>query len=991
MSLTRRDFLRLSGVTASGAFFGGVSFLSGCKSHPDKLSGTRESTTICPFCGVGCGLIVSSRSGKIINIEGDPDHPINEGSLCSKGSALHQIAVNPINRRLTKVQYRAPYSTEWKELSWDEAVKMIAQRVKKTRDETFIEKDGGVTVNRAAGIAGLGGAALDNEECYAWSKMARIMGITYLEHQARLCHSSTVPGLANSFGRGAMTNHWIDIRNADVILIMGSNAASNHPISFRWVMKAKETRGAKLIAVDPRFTKTASLADVYSPLRPGTDIAFIGGVINHALQNGKINRDYVVEYTNASYLVNPAFGFNDGLFTGYKPGERKYDNSSWAYQLDDKGIPKRDRTLEDPNCVLQIMKRHYGRYTPEKVEAICGTPRETFLKIADIFCSTHTHDRVATIMYAMGTTQHTVGTQNVRIFAVLQLLMGNIGMAGGGINAMRGESNVQGSTDAALLWHILPGYNPMVEASKHPNLEAYLKATTPKSNDPMSVNWWSNRPKYFISMLKAWYGDAATKDNDFRFDWLPKAAKPTPHIVLFEDMYEGKIKGTFIWGANPVVGGPNAKKEAKALERLDWLVAADLWETDTAIFWKRPGADPSKIKTEVFLLPAASSVEKEGSISNSGRWAQWRYKAVNPPGEAKSDLDMMDMIFRALRELYKKEGGALPEPIVKANWNYIPPGEHEASPHLVAREHNGYDVKTGKLVPAFFDLKDDGTTACGDWLYSGSYTEKGNMMARRGTGDPGKLGMYPEWTWCWPVNRRILYNRASVDRTGNPWDPKRAVVKWTGSKWKGDVVDGGPTVGPDKKNPFIMNTEGVGRLFAPSGLTDGPLPEHYEPAETPVRNLLNAQNLNPAVKVFTTEGNRTGTPAQYPYVATSFRVVEHWQAGAMTRNLPWLTELVPDMFCEISPTLAAAKAIKNGDRVKIQSARGEIEAYALVTSRIRPMKIDGRAVELIGMIWHFGFGCAESGDSCNTLTPHIGDANTMIPEYKVFLVDLRKA
>ncbi len=788
-----------------------------------------------------------------------------------------------------------------------------------------------------------------------------------------------------------MTNHWIDIKNADVILIMGSNAAENHPISFKWVQKAREN-GGKLIVVDPRFTKSASMADVYASLRPGTDLAFLGGIINYALQNDRIQKEYVVEYTNASYLISADYKFNDGIFSGYDGGKREYDKKTWGYQNDDKGIPKRDKTLKDPQCVYQLMKKHYARYTPEKVEQITGCPKESFLKVAELFTSTCKPDRVATIMYAMGTTQHTVGTQNVRAYAILQLLLGNIGLAGGGINALRGESNVQGSTDAGLLWHILTGYNPCPEAKKHPNYEAYIKAVVPKTNDPMSINWWSNRPKYIVSMLKAWFGDAATKENDFCFDWLPKAAKGTPHIVLFEDMYKGMLKGGFFFGTNPVVGGPNSNKEAKALEKLDWLVAIDLWETDSSIFWKRKGVDPRSIKTEVFLLPAASSVEKEGSVSNSGRWAQWRYKAQNAPGVAKSDMDIIDEIYQELKALYVKEGGKFPDPIVKANWNYKH-GEHdhECDPHLVAKEINGYEWKTKKQMASFMDLKDDGSTACGNWVYGGSYPQAGNMMARRGQKEGfNKIGMYPEWAWSWPVNRRVAYNRASVNRNGDPFDPKRAVIKWSGSAWKGDVVDGGAKFGPEAKNPFIMNAEGVGKLFS-TGVVDGPLTEHFEPKESPVRNLMNSQAFNPATKVLDSVGGEFGDSGAYPYIGTSYRVVEHWQAGAMTRNLPWLTELVPDMFCEISPSLAKKKGIVNGDMVRIFNKRGSIQARALVTERIQPWNIQGKEVEMVGMIWHFGAGCAESGDSCNNLTPHIGDANTMIPEYKAFLVNIEKA
>jgi formate dehydrogenase major subunit len=784
-----------------------------------------------------------------------------------------------------------------------------------------------------------------------------------------------------------MTNHWIDIKNSDVILLMGSNAAENHPISFKWVQKAMEERGAKLIVVDPRITKSASLASIYAPIRPGSDIAFLGGMINYALEKDLIQKEYVIEYTNASYLVSTDFKFNNGLFSGYDAAKRKYDNKSWAYQLDAKGVPKRDKSLKDPQCVYQLMKTHYSRYTPEKVESVTGCPKDTFLKVADIFVSTHKPDRVATIMYAMGITQHTVGTQNVRAFGILQLLMGNMGLAGGGINALRGESNVQGSTDHGLLFHLITGYIPSPDAKKHPTLAKYNE-TTPKTNDEMSINWWSNRPKYLVSMLKAWYGDAATKENDFCYDWLPKFSKPMPYMVLFEDMLKGVIKGAFYMGTNPIVGGPNANRAARAMENLDWLVAVDLWETDSSIFWKREGVNAEKIKTEVFLLPAASSVEKEGSVSNSGRWAQWRYKAVKAPGKAKSDLDMVDLIMKEVQNLYKKEGGKLPDPILKVNWNYTEKGEHEPSPHLVAKEINGYTTSDKKQMTTFMDLKDDGSTACGCWIYCGSYTDE-NLMARRDTDEgPNGIGMYPKWAWCWPLNRRIIYNRAAVNRKGEPWDPNRTVVKWDGSAWKGDVVDGGPKFGPDIKNPYIMNDEGVGRLFA-KGLADGPFPEHFEPMESPVMNAFNSQKVNPASVIMEGIG-QFGTPGQYPYIGTSYRVVEHWQAGAMTRNLPWLSELVPDMFCEISPTLAKAKGVQNGDKVRIFNNRGSITAYALVTERVRPMKVQGREVEMVGMIWHFGHGCAATGDSCNSLTPSIGDANTMIPEFKAFLVDIRK-
>ncbi len=783
-----------------------------------------------------------------------------------------------------------------------------------------------------------------------------------------------------------MTNHWIDIKNADCIMIIGSNAAENHPISFRWVTKAMEN-GAKLISVDPRFTRTSARADLYVPIRSGSDIAFIGAIINYVLQNDLYNTEYLLDHTNASFLVNPDFGFDDGLFTGYNEKKRKYDKKSWQYQLDENGIPKIDKTLKDPNCVFQLLKKHFSRYTLEKASQITGASPESIVKTAKTYGATGAKDKSGTIMYAMGTTQHTVGTQNVRIYAVLQLLLGNVGVAGGGINALRGESNVQGSTDHALLFHILPGYLK-TPRSENQTLAQYLEAWTPKSNDPKSANWWQHTPKYMVSLLKAFWGEKAQKKNEFCYQYLPKVGANYSHISMFEAMYDEGIKGLICMGQNPAVGGPNVLKERKALQKLDWLVAVDLWETETAGFWADPDVDPKKIKTEVFMLPASASMEKEGSITNSGRWMQWRYMAVHSPGEAKSDLWILDRLYKELKKLYTSEGGVFPDPIVHLNWDYGK-GE-EPDVHLVAKEINGYDLKTGKLVPSFGKLKDDGTTSSGNWLYCASYTEDGNMAARRNLTDaPNKIGLYPKWSWCWPVNRRIIYNRASCDLKGNPYAPHKWVIKWTGpeTKWTGDVPDGGWA--PGDRYSFIMKPEGHGRLFG-FGLADGPFPEHYEPLESPVKNLMSSAQTNPTIVIWTKEMDEIGTVKHFPIIGTTYRVTEHWQAGQMTRNNPWLVELMPDMFVEMSKSLAKAKNIKNGDRVRISTARGEITAYAVVTDRFKPFKLNGKAYEQIGLPWHYGYKGLAKGCSANCLTPHVGDANTMIPEYKAFLCDLKK-
>jgi len=798
-----------------------------------------------------------------------------------------------------------------------------------------------------------------------------------------------------------MTNHWIDIKNSDCILVIGSNPAENHPASMLWVNKARDERGAKLIVVDPRFNRSAAKADIYAPLRSGTDIAFIGGMVNYILENKLYHEEYVANFTNASFLVNPDYkgpAELEGYFSGYNAETRSYDRSTWAYQKDADGNIKRDPTLQDPQCVFQLLKKHYSRHTPDIVERVCGTPKEKFLEVVDTFAATGAPDKTGTIMYAMGTTQHTVGSQNVRSYAILQLLLGNIGRPGGGVNALRGESNVQGSTDMAVLFHIIPAYMNTPSAANHPTFQDYLEKETPPSG------YWKNKPKFFVSLLKAWWGDHATADNDFAYDYLSKIAGNHSWISIFEDMYAGKVKGLWIMGQNPAVSGPNVRFERKALEKLEWMVIQELVETESVAFWKAPDVNPADIKTEVFALPASDAMEKQGTIVTSGRLIQYRPKVAEPPGEAREDIWMMDAIYQELKRLYEAEGGAFPDPIVHLNW------WHGADFEKICQEINGYwaadtdEGKKGEMVVNFTKLKDDGTTACGNWIYSGYWYPapdgEGNIMSaskRRGQKDPGGLGVYPYWGFSWPVNRRIIYNRCSADSNGNPWSPDKALIWWDGEKWTGyDVPDFGKTVGPDQPNfndPFIMKTDGKSWIWA--GLNEGPLPEHYEPVESPTKNLLSPLQNNPAIKLWDTAsgqdiGDNVGTPDQYPIVCTTYRLVEHWQAGGMSRWLGWLAEAQPETFVEISEELAEEKGIKNGEKVIIKSARGNIQAVALVTARFRPMTIDGRKVHHIGLPWHYGWGGLAKGDSANVLTPHVGDANTMIPEYKAFLVDIEK-
>jgi formate dehydrogenase major subunit len=802
-----------------------------------------------------------------------------------------------------------------------------------------------------------------------------------------------------------MTNHYVDFRNADIILNMGGNVAENHPVSFKWIQAARN-KGGKLIHVDPRFTRTSAKADLYTRLRSGTDIAFIGGMIKYILDNNLYDEFYVKNYTNAPFIVNTKYGFHDGLFSGYDPTKRSYDKSTWAFEKDERGVPKKDMTMQDERCVFQLLKKHYSRYNPEIVTAITGTPEDQLMKVYEMFSSTGKPDKAGTILYAMGWTQHTVGVQNIRAMCIVQLLLGNMGIAGGGVNALRGESNVQGSTDHALLFHIWPGYLPASRAQWE-TLGDYNK-TTPASNDTRSANWWKNRPKYIASFLKSMYGDKATKDNDFCYSWMPKLdpAENDSWLVLFDNMYKGKYTGFFAWGMNPACSGANAGKVREAMAKLDWLVNVNLFDNETGSFWMGPGVDPKKIKTEVFQLPAAAFCEKEGSITNSGRWSQWRWKTTNPPGEAKADSDIMNELFKRVRALYAKKKGAFPDPILKLKWDYETKGKVDV--HKIAKEINGYFVedipehpvdkkpyKKGTLVPSFVLLLDDGRTSSGNWLFSASYTEAGNMAARRKNSDPTGLGLFPEWAWCWPVNRRIIYNRASVDLDGNPRNPEKPVIKWDASskKWIGDVPDGGwPPMDETGYYPFIMKPDGVGSIFGP-GLADGPFPEHYEPLECPIeKNLLSGQRINPVVRIFT-GGPDTFTTCdpRYPFVCTTYRVTEHWQTGVLSRWIPWLLEAEPQIFCEMSHELAELRGIKNGDKVLVSSPRGKLWAVAVVTSRFKPFVVAGQAIHQVGLPWCFGWRHPkDGGDSANLLTPTIGDPNTMIPETKAFLVNVTK-
>jgi formate dehydrogenase major subunit len=803
-----------------------------------------------------------------------------------------------------------------------------------------------------------------------------------------------------------MTNTWQDIRNANLVIVMGGNAAEAHPCGFKWVIEAKIENGAKLVVVDPRFTRTASVADYYAPIRPGTDIAFLSGVMHYLLEKDTIQHAYVRAYTNASLIVADGFSFEDGHFSGFNGETNTYDKSSWNYEFDEQGFAKTDDTWQDPRCVINLLKQHVSRYTPEMVSRITGTPQDKFLHICELIAATAAPDKAMTSLFALGWTQHSVGAQNIRAMAMVQLLLGNIGVAGGGMNALRGHSNIQGLTDIGLLSNQMPGYLSL-PTDKETSYEEYMKTKLFKPLRPGQTSYYQNYGKFVVSLQKALWGDAATKENNWGYDWLPKLDVPLYDIIkAFEMMNNGEMSGYICQGFNPLQAFPDRGKIRRGLSKLKFLVTMDPLDTETSRFWQDFGpqnpAKSSDIQTEVFQLPVTCFAEESGSLVNSARWLQWHWKAAEGPGKAMSDIWIMSGIFHRLREMYRKDGGAFPDPILNMSWKYTNPIAPD--PEELAKEMNGRALadltdpvtavvtKAGSQLDAFAQLRDDGTTASGCWIFAGSFTEKGNQMARRDATDPREQGIAPNWAWAWPANRRILYNRASADLDGKAWNPKKPVIEWNGTRWAGiDVPDYGPTVKPsDGVGPFIMNAEGLGRLFALNLMAEGPFPEHYEPFESPSENVLHPKvPNNPVARVFADDRASFGHRRDFPYVATTYRLTEHfhfWTKHALINAI-----LQPEEFIEIGEVLAKEKGIAQGGWVKVSSKRGEVICKAYVTKRIKPMTVDGKSTHVIGVPLHWGFtGQARKGYGANTLTPSVGDANTQTPEFKAFLVNIER-
>jgi formate dehydrogenase major subunit len=845
--------------------------------------------------------------------------------------------------------------------------------------------------------------------------------------------------LGTSFGRGGATTFPGDLVNSDCILIQGSNMAECHPVAFQWVVEAKQ-RGAKVIHVDPRFTRTSALADVHVPLRAGTDIVFLGAIINHVLENERWFREYVVRYTNAAVIINEDFADTedlDGLFSGFDPEQGTYDDTSWQYagtgdsehaegeHESETGQhfgalgapsgaaepPQQDETLQHPRCVFQLLRRHFGRYTPELVERVCGVPADQFLQVAELLCENSGRERTTSFAYAVGWTQHSVGAQYIRTAAILQLLLGNIGRPGGGIMALRGHAAIQGSSDIPTLYNLLPGYIPMAHADGYPDLATFIDKHTKKGG------FWGHMDSYLISLLKAWWGEKATAANDFCFDYLPRISGDHSTYQTAMDMLDGKVRGFFLLGENPAVGSANSRLHRLAKARLDWLVVRDLVEIESASFWRdAPEIESGELRTEdigteVFLLPAASHVEKEGSFTNTQRLLQWREKALDPKGDCRSDLWFMYHLGRIVREKLAGSDDPKDRPVQDLTWDYPTSGPHDdPDAEAVLREINGWGPD-GRALSAFTQLKADGSTACGCWIYCGCYAGEVNQVARRKPHDQQNW-VAPEWGWAWPANRRILYNRASADPDGRPWSERKRYVWWDeqAGEWTGeDVPDFPKTKRPDYQppdgaeaedanrgdEPFIMQVDGRGALFVPSGLQDGPLPAHYEPKETPFANPLYGQQQNPTRQEYGRPGNRYHPPPgdaaaeTYPYVFTTYRLTEHHTAGGMSRFQAYLSELQPEMFCEVSPELAAERKLVHGDWATIITARAAIEARVLVTERVRPLTVEGRTVHQVGLPYHWGNRGLATGDAANDLLSIVLDPNVHIQEAKAATCDIR--
>ena len=999
----------------------------------------RVVKSVCPYCAVGCAQNVFVTDDRVVQIEGDPDAPHSRGRLCPKGSATLQLTTG--SSREQHVLYRRPHGTEWERLDLSTAMEMIADRVLATREQGWEWEAEGSRVRRCMSIAALGGATLDNEENYLIKKLLTALGIIQVENQARVCHSSTVVGLGTSFGRGASSTLPGDLQNSDLIVLQGSNMAEAHPVAYQWVVEAK-ARGATVIHVDPHYSRTSALADLFVPIRPGSDIAFLGGVINHVISTDSDFREYVLHYTNAPTIINEDFrdAEADGIFSGFQPESADYDPNSWQYEgaymaaaagqrdqgghlegvpssddgsgeTQDRGTPTLDLSLEHPRCVWQILKRHYAAYTPEMVQEVCGCDQETFAEVCRLFVENSGRERTTAFVHGVGWTQHTIGSQYIRCASILQLLLGNMGRPGGGVMAMRGHASIQGSSDIPTLFDTLPGYIPAPHAHEHADLNSFITSNSPDKG------FWGDMRNYLISLLKAYWGEAATPENEFCFDYLPRLTGSHGTYDTVMEQIAGRVKGYFLFGQNPAVGSANNRMQRLGMSKLDWLVVRDFSLIESATWWKDgPEIETGEMRTEdiateVFFLPAAAHTEKSGTFTNTQRMVQWHHKAVEPTGEQRSDAWFVFHLGRMLRERLAESTDERDRPLLDLTWSYPTEGEtSEPDAEAILAEISGWNVD-GEMLSSYTELRGDGSTSCGCWIYCGCYADGVNQTARRRPRhEQNWTG--PDWAWAWPANRRILYNRASADPEGRPWSARKALVwwdseqqKWTGHDTPDFEADKPPSYRPpaDAKgpaaiagdDPFIMQADGRGWLFAPAGVADGPLPTHYEPQDSPVRNALHRQQRNPARQVYEHENNRyhpdPETPGAevYPFSVTTYRLTEHFTAGGMSRWTPYLAELQPEFFCEVSPELAAQRGLEHGGWATLISARGAIEARVLVTDRMTPLPAGDRVIHTIGMPYHWGPNGYARGDSANELSSMSLDPSSHIQEVKALTVDIR--
>jgi formate dehydrogenase major subunit len=820
---------------------------------------------------------------------------------------------------------------------------------------------------------------------------------------------------------------------------MGSNMAENHPVGFQWVMEARE-RGAHVIHVDPRFTRTSAMATKWVGIRAGSDIAFLGGIVNYILENDLWFEEYVKHYTNAPVIIDERFRDTedlDGFFSGWNAKEGKYDPESWQYAgmevhgsgaepetktrgeqsghgghgagLSQGEPPEEDPELQHPRCVLQLLKRHYARYTPEFVAENCGCSVDDFLHVAKALTDNSGPDKTAAFCYAVGWTQHTVGVQYIRTAAIIQQLLGNMGRPGGGIVALRGHASIQGSTDIPTLYNILPGYLPMAHTDFEGGHQEYMEANTSPSG------WWGHFDAYWVSVMKAYFGEHATAENDWLFSKLPRIDDDNGVYQTTLDMLDGKVKGYILAGENPAVGNSHSSLHRKALAKLDWLVVRDLVEIESAAFWyDSPEIESGELKleeipTEIFFMPAAAHTEKDGSFTNTQRLLQWHWQATEPKGDCRSELWFYFHLGRMLKQKLADSEEPRDELLKALRWEYPTHSQiQEPDAEAVLAEISGWEIATGEYLDGYPKLKADGSTVCGCWIYSGVYKDGINQAARRKPHWEQESYVAPEWAWAWPANRRILYNRASADPDGKPWSERKKFVWWDPEekKWTGlDVPDFEEEKPPDYvppddakaedaiagDHPFIMQADGRSWLFVPQGLEDGPLPTHYEPHESPFDNPLYSQRANPRRQRFERPENPSNPVGSevYPYVATTYRLTEHHTAGGMSRFVPYLSELQPAMFCEVSPELAAEAGLVHGGWATIYSSRAAIEARVLVTDRIPPIEVQGRTTHQVGLPYHWGSRGLTTGGAANDLSAIVLDPNVHIQEVKGFSVGIK--